>query len=304
MSPSPALPSSPSPRFAEMMKREQEQLAAYDRPAVVVIDRVIEGSQVGIPVKIFTPEAPSASPRPLFVWYHGGAFVHGSYNMGESIYPGYEVAHRANAVVISVDYRKANDELRFPIPQIDAFDALKWAMAHATELGADANRVFVGGASAGACISGSLALMARDAGIQLAGVLPIYPVAHSVSPAHTEPKLAKMGAEGPLGDNFMVLHNPWLLEQIENYSPATDEHHCFPGECPDLAGQAPFLIINADNDPLRTGGEKWAADLAAAGVAVQVRTEDGTGHGYLNFDPTKMPGASETLDSMAAFIRG
>jgi len=304
MTPSPALPTNPSPRFIEMQKLEQEQLAAYTPPAVTVQDRVISGSETNIPIKIFTPATPATGLRPIFVWFHGGAFVAGSYQMGESLYPGYELAARADAVVISVEYRLANDDLRFPAPQVDAFDAVVWARDNAAELGADAARLFVGGASAGACIAGSVSLMARDRKLGLAGVLPIYPVAHRVSPEHTEPKLAKMGAEEPLGDNFMVLHNPWLLEQITDYTPEIDSHHCFPGDSPEKGGQSPFLIINADNDALRTGGEKWASDLAQAGVQVKVSKEEGTNHGYLNFDPAKTPGAGHTLDLMAEFIRG
>ena len=287
-----------------MQKMEQGQLAAYVPPAVTVQDRVIAGSETSIPIKIFTPTSTAPGLRPIFVWFHGGAFVAGSYQMGESIYPGYELAARADAVVISVEYRLANDEFRFPVPQIDGFDALLWARDNASELGADAARLFVGGTSAGACLAGSVSLMARDRKIQLAGVLPIYPVAHAVSPVHTEEKLATMGAESPLGDSFMLAHNPWLLEQIADYAPGTDNHHCFPGDSPDKAGQAPFLIINADNDPLRTGGETWAADLAGAGVRVSVQTEADTGHGYLNFDPAKTAGAGHTLDLMADFIRG
>ena len=100
-----------------------------------------------------------------------------------------------------------------------------------------------------------------------------------------------------------TLHNPWLLEAIENYDPNTDKFHCFPGDTPDKSGQSPFLIVHAEKDSLRLSGELWTKQLRAAGVSVDEFIEPGQTHGYLSYGPTN-PGTAHTLALMARWIKG
>ena len=60
-----------------------------------------------------------------------------------------ELARRAGAVVVSVDYRLCNDGVHYPVPHDDVVAAIRWARDSASELGIDPGQVSAGGASAG-----------------------------------------------------------------------------------------------------------------------------------------------------------
>jgi acetyl esterase/lipase len=168
----------------------------------------------------------------------------------------------------------------------------------APELGADKDRVFIGGGSAGACLAGSVSLMLRDRGVKIAGVLPIYPVAHTYLPTISDEILKLVEGIHFFTEEFASLHNPWLIEGHAG----DDEYHCFPGDTEDKSGQAPFLIVHAERDSLRMSGEKWTRELRAAGVAVDEFIEPGALHGYLSFGPTNS-GADHTYGLMARWIK-
>ena len=80
---------------------------------------------------------------------------------------------------------------------------------------------------------------------------------------------------------------------------SADEVYAFPGGH-DMRGMPRTLILNAERDRLRASGEAFAAELAAAGVAVDVVTERGALHGYLN--EIGDPAAEHTLSRIAAAV--
>src|SRR5690625_470989 len=51
-----------------------------------------------VPVRIYTPAAAAEGPRPVLVWCHGGAFMHGDLDMPEADQVARGVAGRAGAV--------------------------------------------------------------------------------------------------------------------------------------------------------------------------------------------------------------
>ncbi len=78
--------------------------------------------------------------------------------------------------VLSVDYRLA-PEHKAPAGFDDAYAAYLWACEHAAELGADPQRVAVGGDSAGANLAALVSLRARDEKAPLPALqLLLYPV--------------------------------------------------------------------------------------------------------------------------------
>ena len=137
-----------------------------------VQDLSIPGPGGPLGVRVYVP--PGTGPFPLVLYFHGGGWVAGNLD-----------SHDANArnlcagvlaVVASVDYRLA-PEHRFPAATEDCLAALRWAVEHAGELGADAARIAVAGDSAGANLAAVTALRARDEdGPSLAGQLLVYPV--------------------------------------------------------------------------------------------------------------------------------
>jgi acetyl esterase/lipase len=300
---SPAFTAGPPADLQELQALEAAKLAAYARPSNVRITNItIPGRETQIPARLYQPIDADGKltpgPHPLLVWFHGGAFVFGDIDMGEAEFTSTEISSRASAVVVSVDYRLATPNLRFPCCQVDGFDAVAWAIMEAPELGADKDRIFVGGASAGACLTGSISLMLRDRGIKVAGFLPIYPVAHSVLPEMNDEVRKAVEGVHYFVPEFSALHNPWLMEGMD----ADDDHHVWPGEAKDLSGQAPFLIVHAEKDSLRMTGEPWTKQLRAAGVSVDEFIEPNVPHGYLSFGPDDK-GADHTYGLMARWIK-
>ncbi len=87
-----------------------------------------------------------------------------------------QICREGGLHVLSVDYRLA-PEHKAPASVDDAFTAFKWALDHAAELGADPERVAVGGDSAGGNLAALVSLRARDEGVRLPAVqLLFYPV--------------------------------------------------------------------------------------------------------------------------------
>ncbi|XP_071839350.1 arylacetamide deacetylase-like isoform X2 [Apostichopus japonicus] len=66
-----------------------------------------------------------------------------------------------NAVVISIDYRLTPEHV-FPIPFEDSFKATKWFLLHAVDYNVDAERVAIGGDSAGGYLSTTVAQAIHD----------------------------------------------------------------------------------------------------------------------------------------------
>jgi acetyl esterase/lipase len=92
---------------------------------------------------------------------HGGGMIVGDNRMG--VGEMLDWSEELGLVVVSVEYRLA-PETPHPGPINDCYAGLLWTAEHADELGFDAGKLFVAGASAGGGIAAALALMARDKG--------------------------------------------------------------------------------------------------------------------------------------------
>lgn len=280
-------------------------LSEYVSPPVVVTSRTIPGPQGDIPVRLYWPEGhnPATDARLGLVWFHGGAFVMGDLDMGESDIASRELAHRANAVVMSVDYRLCTPERHMPVPQIDGLAATEWFDANRSELGVRQG-IFIGGGSAGGCLAAGVAMKLLELGDDcLAGVLPMYPVIYAAPPQRS-PELAEKCRQIPA---FLVFDDEWARNQnlllLGGRSLDQAEPWEFPGAAESYAGLPPVLIINSEYDSLRQHGEDWAAELARDGVDVQVVCEAGQLHGHLGRLPGDCQGAERSLQRIAEFMK-
>lgn len=87
-----------------------------------------------------------------------------------------DLARTLGIVVVSVDYRLAPGA-RAPSQLEDCYAALRWLVAGADGLGVDAERIAVGGASAGGGLAAGLVLLAHDrAELPVAFQLLVYPM--------------------------------------------------------------------------------------------------------------------------------
>lgn len=110
--------------------------------------RVIETRNGSTNIYIYNGEAGAKKPMMLFI--HGGAFIAGQTSVVENFCR--LVAKLADTVVVGVDYR-LSPENYFPVGLHDCYDAMCWMYDHAAELGADPDRLMVGGDSAGGTLA-------------------------------------------------------------------------------------------------------------------------------------------------------
>jgi acetyl esterase len=254
-----------------------------------VEDRLIPGSGVDIPVRIYTPTG--SGPFPILVWFHGGGWVVGDLETADPTARHLTVG--ANCVVISVDYRLA-PETKFPGAADDCYAATIWAAQHAMRLDGDPSKIAVGGDSAGGNLAAAVALMARDrGGLSLVFQLLVYPV---TAPEFNMPSY-RQNAEG-YGLTLDAMRWYWdhYLQRPEDAS----NPYAAPLVAQNLKGLPPALVITAECDPLRDEGEAFAKRLQAAGVPTTYSQYDGMIHGFFGMTAVLDKGKQAVAEACAA----
>jgi acetyl esterase len=255
------------------MRRETLRYAGDVEPVRSARDLAIAGAAGTLRARHYAPEE-AGGPHPLLVFFHGGGFAVGDLDTHDAACRA--LCRGAGVHVLSVDYRLA-PEHPFPAAADDAYAALRWAIEHASALGADASRVGVGGDSAGGNLASvAMQLAARDGGRPAAYQLLIYPVADR---AVDRPSIARF-AEGFVLESKDVA---WFTDLYlgEDRRAAADPRAA-PLRAKDLSGLAPGLIVTAGFDPLRDEGEAYAHALREAGTPTTLWRYDGLVHGFAN----------------------
>ena len=224
--------------------------------------------------------------------------------MREADWTAREVCVRAGAVVVSVDYRLAVDGVCYPVPHDDTVAAICWVRDNAAALGIDADRISVGGASAGANLTAGAVLKLRDRDGWLPRTLVfVYGVAHPVVPppspalaaalAELPPILAPpAGAAGRLPER--------QLPRRAALAPPTGTR-CRRWRC--SRGSARCSCSTPSTTACAPSGEAFTAALAVAGVDVRQVTVRGLLHGFLN-QPAELEPVGRCLDLIAATVKG
>ena len=102
-----------------------------------------------------------AAGAPVFYHIHGGGMIIGDRRTGVDVALDWAIDN--GAVVVSVEYRRA-PEHPDPAPIEDCYAGLLWVRGHAADIGGDADRIVIAGASAGGGLAAGVALLARDRG--------------------------------------------------------------------------------------------------------------------------------------------
>lgn len=272
------IPPMPRPRDTDVWALKTAMNAAtaaippYEVPLADTADITIVQADVSLELRLYRPQAREVLP--IIVYYHGGGYVIGDLNVGDTACRA--LAADTGALVVSVDYRLA-PEFPYPVPNDDAWTALNWVAANAAAFGADASRLAVCGESAGANLSAAITLRARKAGEPaiVAQVLlypaPGYPEIDS--PSHRD------YGDSPLltSDDtlfYWELYLPDKSQINEDAAPALAINH---------SALPPAFIGLGECDCSRDCGAAYAAQLKEAGVAVTDKTYPGMPHGFYSF---------------------
>ena len=176
--------------------------------------------------------------------------------------------------MVSVDYRLAPED-PFPAGVEDAVAAFRWVVEHATELGADPQRVAVAGDSHGANLAAVVALETASSDAAPAMQALIYPVT-DMSRKHRSYRLFSEG--------FFLTEQKmdWYRGHYLADPTAALDPRASPLLVPDLAGLPLTYLTVAAFDPLRDEGLAYADALREAGVEVELRNHRGLVHGFAN----------------------
>lgn len=228
-------------------------------------------------VRVIEPQVREAGRlRPGLVFFHGGGWVIGDLDTHDTLCR--ELALAADVVVVSVDYRLA-PEHRFPAAVEDCVAATCWVQAQAQALGIDANRLALGGDSAGGNLAAVVALTLRDDGPveafrAIRHQLLIYPATdmRRQAPSHIH------NGQGYLLTRQMLdyYHGHYMGDHRNDH-----DWRASPLLHPSHMGLPPALVLTAGFDPLRDEGLAYAQALAEAGVACSHVCFERQIHGFI-----------------------
>ena len=232
---------------------------------------VSPGLEGGLAVRFYRPKN-APTPSPCVVYLHGGAFIKGSLDSGDSIAWG--IADQVGAVVMSVDYRLA-PEFPFPAGVEDCFAAVRYLAEHGGEHGVDPTRIALWGDSAGGNMAAAVCLMARDrGGPKIAAQALNYPCLTDDLTADAYVRYA----DAP-GVRTKVMDDAWNL--YLGAGRPTRNGYAAPLKAENFGRLPPAHVHYAEYDCLADDARRYAALLKRAGGVVAVRCAERMIHGYL-----------------------
>ena len=234
---------------------------------------------------VATPKG--AGPFPVVVYLHGGGWVAGSPKSHQKL--GMQFAEEGY-LCINVDYRLA-PEHPFPAALDDCVFAIKWAAENAKRWNGDANRLAVGGDSAGGNLTAaSLTSLAAEnhAGPKPRAALLIYGVydmAATLARGGNDASLEMMLKAYAAGGYPALLEDPRLspLKAIR------------PGTLP------PSFVICGTADALLPESKHIAQAMGRADIRHELHLIDEMPHGFVQM--AMLSGCGEGLKLMFDFLR-
>ncbi|WP_019813831.1 alpha/beta hydrolase [Saccharomonospora saliphila] len=268
-----ALASGSVERARAALTRSRHLVSGPPIQPVHASELTISADHGDLPATLYTPEG-LGEPSPALVFYHGGGWVVGDRDTHDNV--ARFLAKHARVRVLSVDYRLA-PEHPFPAAQEDALAAFDYAVAKASDLGIDGDRIAVGGDSAG----GNLAAVTAYAATRRAGPAPVFQLLlYPAVDATVRHRSRELFADGFfLTDEEMT----WFIDHYAPDGVDRADPLLSPLRAEDLSGLPPAYLATAGFDPLRDEGEAYADRLREAGVPVALSRQPDLIHGYANF---------------------
>jgi acetyl esterase/lipase len=294
------VPKPTDPGLIRAIHRVEEQIDRAERALRRVAPdlggvQIVHGADVdggAWSVRVHRPLEPASGPRAALLSIHGGGFVMGRAAQDD----GYcrTLARGLGIVVASVDYRLA-PEHPFPAPLEDCYSALAWLMSQDE---VDADRVAIGGMSAGGGLAAGLAILARDRGeLRPALQLLSYPMLddRTVLRDVDESDLRIWGNR----------NNRYGWRSYLGAEPGSEglSAPAVPARCEDLTGLPPTWIGVGTHDLFVAEDLEYAERLRAAGVPCEVDVVDGAFHGFDRLAMRAPVSREFWLDQARALVR-
>jgi acetyl esterase len=263
-----------SPADARAYYLERRFFTQPEPPHVAAL-RELEAAGPAGPIRLrsYRPlGTPDDAVLPVLVYYHGGGWVIGDLETHDTLCR--ELSNLSGCAVIAVDYRLA-PEHRFPAAVDDAIAATQWISDNAASLKVDANRLAVGGDSAGGNLAAVVALHARDTGkLPIRLQLLVYPATDQRRgwPSHTSN-----------GQGYLLTRDSiaWFHDQYFGGDTHDQDWRASPLLAQSHADLPPAFILTAGYDPLRDEGLQYAQKLSEAGSRATLVNFERQVHGFI-----------------------
>ena len=268
---SPGARARPTPSERRQSLAKLMQFSRAEAAAVTATDGALPGPDGDLRYRLYAPADNHDEPSPGFVFFHGGGMVAGSIETHDRIAAA--LAEATACRLISVDYRLA-PEHKFPAAVEDAIAATEYVARNAGAFGIDAERLVVGGDSAGGTLAAVVCQhLQRHASFAIAAQCLICPVLdfEEISPSREA-----------FADDQLI-GRMTLQADLADYLPeGTDaaDIRISPLRALNVKGLPTAIIHTAEFDPVRDEGNAYARKLLAAGVNVEHVCHDGMIHNF------------------------
>ncbi len=265
---------------------EPELLARY--PAQVTLRRI--PTRVGDSDVYDTTNDQVPPGAPLVINFHGGGFIRAR-TLNDEVFCR-KLVNALGCRVLDVDYRVAPD-YPFPAALHEGYDVVKWASAHADELGIDPERIILTGHSAGGNLVCGICMMAHESGdFRVSAAVLDYPPMDLYTDPADKPK---MGEGIPF--ERARLYNLYYCEREMQKDPYVSPYYAGLKMLKDFPKA---LVITAGQDDLCNEAEAFALKLAQAGNEVTLKRFPGAGHGFTIY---RRPGHEQAMELIIRFLK-
>lgn len=271
---------------------DEVQSGAVEMPEIDEEWITVKGGPTGsVKVRIVKP-AGTKTTLPVIFYIHGAGWVFGNAHTHDRLVR--ELAVGAGAAVVFPDY-DLSPEAKYPTAIEQNYAAAQWVFAHGDEKGLDASRFAVAGDSVGGDMAAVLTLMAKDRGdVTICHQVLLYPVTAADFDTASYYQFAE--------HYFLTREGmKWFWDQYTADDAQRGEIYASPlrATVDQLSGLPPALVITAEADVLRDGGEAYAAKLRQAGVPVTQVRFGGTIHDFMMLNALRTSQASSAAITLA-----
>ena len=246
-----------------------------------------------VPVLVLKPAKIAAVPVAV-LWIHGGGYITG---MKEMVYMSraMDLVKKHGATVISPGYRLAWQK-PYPAAVNDCYAVLEYVDQHREELKAE--KIVVGGESAGGGLAAAVCMMARDRGIRVDYQLPLYPMLSNVDTDSSQNNHGKIW-------NTRRNHIGWRF-YLRSDAKKTVSPYAAPAQQTDYSGLPPCYTFVGDGEPFYAETLNYIENLKKAGVEAHCDVYHTDIHAFDMLYPgldVSMAAAKAFHDNFAAAMR-
>jgi monoterpene epsilon-lactone hydrolase len=280
--PDEAPPQSVAERRAGLDRSEARHRVEWSR---ICPNHIQDSTMAGVPVRIVTPDNLAAANRDkVLLNLHGGGFDADSGSYSETI----PIAGFAKMKVVAVLYRLA-PEHPFPAAVDDAVAVYRELLKTYKP-----DHIVLYGTSAGAMLTGEVAVRLKQLGLPLPAALGIFSATGDFARAgDTEALFSVRGLAGHL-DPPAKVHDAYYVGKADPRDPVLSPVYA------DLRGMPPTLYVSSTRDMLLSGTSNLDRAFLRAGDETQLVVFDALPHAF--WYNSNLPEAMEANHIMANFF--